>query len=92
VTFTNIGAAGTENPTVAFFAGDPEQGGFRLAQTGYVGPIAPGETVSVTTTAKLTVGQPVRVYAVVDHTHEIVECDEANNAGRTDGAVLCLVQ
>ena len=92
VVFTNIGAAPAENPTVAFFAGDPEQGGFRLSTTGYAGVVAPGEQVEVsTTTAKLTVGQAVRVYAQVDYTQQIVECDESNNVGRTDGAVQCLV-
>ena len=91
VTFTNIGASPAENPTVAFFAGDPEQGGFRLATTGYAGVVAPGEQVQVTTTtAKLTVGEAVRVYGVVDHTQQILECDESNNVGRTQGAVLCL--
>ena len=64
-----------------------------MAQTGYAGVVAPGEQVEVTTTtAKLTVGQPLRVYAVVDHTQRIIECDESNNEGRTEGAVLCLLQ
>ena len=54
--------------------------------------MAPGEQVQVTTTtAKLTVGEAVRVYGVVDHTQQILECDESNNVGRTEGAVLCLV-
>jgi len=91
VTFTNVGAAHAENPTVAFYAGDPEQGGFRLASTGYAGVIEPGEQVSVTTsTAKLSLSHPVRVYAVVDHIRQITECDEGNNVGRTEEVVRCL--
>ena len=92
VTFTNIGTAPAENPTVQFLGGDPEQGGFELARSGYAGIIEPGEQVEVTTqTCKLAVGQTVRIYAVVDYTEQIVECDESNNIGRTDRAVQCLL-
>jgi len=93
VIFTNIGEAPAENPTVAFYAGDPDQGGFRLSTTGYAGVVAPGAQVEVRAdTAKLVAGQSVRVYAQVDYTQEIVECDEANNEGRTESVVFCLPQ
>ena len=91
VVFTNIGAAPAENPTVAFYAGDPAQGGFRLGATGYAGVVASEEQVSVTTTtAKLVAGQSVRIYAVVDYTRAIPECDESNNVGRSESDVFCV--
>ena len=91
VHFTNIGEAPAENPTVAFYAGDPAQGGFRLGATGYAGVVASEEQVSVTTTtAKLVAGQSVRIYAVVDYTRAIPECDESNNVGRSESDVFCV--
>ncbi len=84
------GGKQTLQPEVAFYVGDPAQGGVLIGRSS-TPPMPPGPAVIDSTfVAWDTTGLPelVEVYAVVDPDDRIVEASEANNAARRTLALL----
>jgi len=90
-TVRNAGVRPAAGVVVRFYAGDPEQGGRRLAEVALEAPLAPGEAQLVEGTTDTLRAQPVRFYAVADPDNVIMECDEANNTGFAPMEALCQV-
>ncbi len=79
-TVYNDGTAPASGIVVHYYAGDPSQGGMFLHEVTVDGPLAPGD--SATVTPALTAfpqGREITIYVVVDAAGAIDECNEANN-------------
>jgi len=90
-TVRNAGVRAAEGVVVRFYAGDPEQGGRRLADVRLDEALSPGEERMVEGTTDTLSAQPIRFYAVVDPDNVITECDEANNTGFAPMEARCQV-
>ena len=87
----NVGVRPADQVVVRFYAGDPEQGGRRLAEVTLDAPLAPGGSAMVSGTTDTLSAQPVTIYAVADPENRLDECDEANNSRGADAPAVCQV-
>ncbi len=78
VTVYNDGSADAADVLVYIYGGDPSQGGALLGQTTIAGPIAPGDSASVTVTLD-ALQLDVTIWGVADPMNAIAECNDANN-------------
>jgi hypothetical protein len=81
LTVTNEGSAAASDITVRIYAGDPSQGGELLGETTVDGPVAPGDSASVTAKVK-AISRDVQIYAVVNPLKAIPECNYGNNTDK----------
>jgi uncharacterized repeat protein (TIGR01451 family) len=79
VTAENLGDSGVSNVLVAFYQGDPANGGTEIGQTNLAFVLAPGATnvVSIPWTVPATTN-PLPVYAVIDPDQQYPESDLQN--------------
>src|SRR5208282_4109479 len=79
VTAENLGDSGVSNVLVAFYQGDPYNGGTEIGQTNLAFVLAPGATnvVSIPWTVPATTN-PLPVYAVIDPDQQYPESDLQN--------------
>jgi hypothetical protein len=85
VTVTNDGSAEASDVLIRFYAGDPSQGGSQIGETTIDGPIAGGDSETVTVTLDVQ-SRNITVWAVVDPLNTIAECNDGNN--RDEGPSL----
>ncbi|MFZ5889588.1 MAG: FG-GAP-like repeat-containing protein [Myxococcota bacterium] len=78
VTVTNQGSAPAADILVRIYAGDPSRGGQILGETIVPGPLAPGESVTISVTLE-TLYRNVVLYGVLDPLNTVTECNDANN-------------
>ncbi len=82
LTITNDGSAPATDLLVRLYAGDPSSGGTLLGEVTIDGPIAPGESESVTVELDRAVTRDIVVWGVADPLGAIAECNDANNVDR----------
>ncbi len=80
VTLQNLGDQGAANIPVAFYLGDPANGGSLIGQTNITGPLAAGAfaNVAFAWAVPLTTN-PLAVYAVVDPNGVLQDANRLNN-------------
>jgi hypothetical protein len=78
VTVTNVGSDDASDILVRIYAGDPSAGGRQIGEDSIPGPLAPGESVTITVAGD-AVEDTVTIWAVVDPLDMILECNDANN-------------
>jgi len=95
---TNTGAVDVFDVQVAFYAGDPVQGGYAIHQVTVAGPVASGggsfEVLDVLLDGGTDLpGFPSNVaiilYAVVDPAGQIPECNPGNNVAHLPIPAIC---
>jgi hypothetical protein len=82
LTVTNDGSASATDVLVRLYAGDPSSGGTLLGEVTIDGPIAPGESESVTVELERPIMRDIVVWGVADPLGAIEECNDANNVDR----------
>ncbi|MEO1332861.1 MAG: FG-GAP-like repeat-containing protein [Myxococcota bacterium] len=90
VTIANQGSVAASPIRVRFFAGDPDQGGSSLGDL-QIGAALPAET---STTASFTPSSfpqcaAVKVFAVIDPTNAVPECNDGNNSRGQSLTTFC---
>jgi subtilase family serine protease len=78
VTVSNAGSDDASDVVVRIYGGDPSSGGEVLGEASIDGPIAPGDSESVT----VDIGSQNRnltLWGVADPDDSITECNDANN-------------
>jgi hypothetical protein len=80
VTAENLGDSGVSNVLVAFYQGDPANGGIEIGQTNLAIVLPPGatSTVSIPWTVPATTNA-LPIYAVIDPNHQFSDSDLLNN-------------
>jgi hypothetical protein len=80
VTAMNLGDSAQEAIPVAFFQGDPANGGAKIGETTIAGPFKPGDeqNVSINWSMPYT-ATPVTIYAVIDPTSALDPVNRGNN-------------
>ncbi|MDE3066595.1 MAG: hypothetical protein KGJ60_03490 [Verrucomicrobiota bacterium] len=80
VTAANLGDNAVSNVLVAFYQGDPADGGIEFASTNLAVVLAPGATnvVSIPWTVPATTNA-MAIYAVIDPNHQYADSDLLNN-------------
>lgn len=86
VTVHNDGSLAVDSAVVAFYAGDPIQGGREIHRETIAGPIEPGG--SVTQAVTVPISRALTLFAVVDPDDSVTECDDGNN-GATGPNAIC---
>jgi hypothetical protein len=76
-TLYNDGSAAASNIQIGFFAGDPNAGGELVHVEVFEGPLEPGTSVTIEVTVPLE--RSATIYATIDYTQEIEECNDGNN-------------
>jgi hypothetical protein len=80
VRISNQGDQVVANLSVAFYQGDPAEGGTEIGRTEVTDPLAPGGETNVVYSWTLPeTGQPVAFHAVVDPDHILVDLVRSNN-------------
>ena len=93
VTLRNVGTESASDVGLAFFAGNPSQGGQLLHAETFLGALAPGEeqTFDVTISDFPTTGD-VTIYGVADPANAVDECNDVNNQDAADNAIGCRIE
>jgi hypothetical protein len=77
----NSGDWAVENPSIAFYDGDPANGGLLIDTYNHVGFVSAGETISaeIQWTIPEETSTSKTIYAIVDPNDLVLESDETNN-------------
>lgn len=80
VTALNLGDTVQETIPVAFYQGDPANGGIKISEATIAGPFKPGDTqdVSINWIIPLTTA-PLTIYAIIDPTASLDPMNRSNN-------------
>lgn len=90
VTVVNSGVVTASGVVVHLYAGNPVQGGTRMATHVLDETIAPGASVSlVLDAADFPQNREVTIWGFVDPEGAIAECNEADNIEEADNAIIC---
>jgi len=92
-TLRNVGTQSVRDVELAFFAGNPSQGGQLLLSETLPGSLPPGDeqTFDVTISDFPTTGDVI-IYGVADPANVIDECNDVNNQDPADNAIGCRIE
>ena len=92
VTLRNEGRKTISDVPLAFFAGDPAQGGELIHNETFAGSLDPGEERTFDVTIRdFPPDRTITIHGLADPDNTVDECNEANNQDSADDSVRCVV-